>query len=273
MTGIVHSVKADHRNPMTKKLILILCEPRTGSNLLCEAMECYTDLQCINEFYLSPNSGLYVRRDHIPEDLPHKDLLTQSQQDSLFNFLKIENSNHFDMLVGIYNSPVDSLIELYNVTDKSLVVKVMRAHYQELDLARLIDLPFVEVILLERSNKLEEYVSHRKAIEFDRWYNTDTSNIKIKVDIDKFIEKRNISLQWYNSVRQRLTAKNYLELNYEKDLLDFDQDKFCNTFDIWLRSIGLDIDKTNHRMKFFKKQNNAPIEHSILNYDEVKGLL
>jgi len=258
---------------MSKKLILILCEPRTGSNLLCEAMESYSGLQCINEFYLSPNIGLYVSRDHVPEDLPHKDLLTQSQQDLLFNFLKIENNNHFDMLVGIYNSPIDSLIELYNVTDQSLVVKVMRAHYQELDLGRLVDLPFVEVILLERSNKLEEYVSHKKAIEFNQWYNTDTSNIKIKVDIDKFIEKRNLSTQWYNDIRQKLKTKNYLELNYEQDLLDFDQNKFCIMFDIWLESIGVGTDKTKHKMKFFKKQNNAPIEHSILNYDEIKNLI
>ena len=80
---------------MTKKLILILCEPRTGSNLLCEAMESYTDLQCINEFYLSPYFGLYVRQDHIPDDLPHKDLLTLEQQTCLFKFLNVKLNNFY----------------------------------------------------------------------------------------------------------------------------------------------------------------------------------
>jgi hypothetical protein len=271
----VSFVPQDPKLQMNKKLILILCEPRTGSNLLCEAMESYSDLQCINEFYLSPNIGLYVRKDHIPDDLPHKDLLTQKQQDSLFGVLNIDTGNHFDMLVGIYKSPIKSLLELYNVTEKTLVVKIMKAHFEELKLDTLLNLPFVEVILLERLNKLEEYVSHRKAIELDQWYNTDTSNIKITVDIDKFLEKRDQSLAWYQKIRQHLKSINRscLELNYEEHLLDFNQDEFCKMFDIWLQSCNIALTKTNHRMKFFKKQNTAPIEQSILNYDEIKHLV
>jgi hypothetical protein len=254
---------------MNKKLILILCEPRTGSNLLCEAIESYSNLQCINEFYLSPYLGLYVRKDHIPNDLPHKNILTQEQQNHLFNFLDI--NDHYDMLVNIYKSPVESLVELYNITTKTLVVKIMRRHYEELKLDSLLDLPYTEIIVLERSNKLEEYVSHIKAIEFDKWFNTDTSDIKVKVDIDKFLEKRNLSQTWYTKIRQHFISnkKHYLELNYEKDLLNFNQDDFCKMFDDWLLKINVNVNKTNHRMKFFKKQNNAPIEQSILNYNEV----
>lgn len=274
-TPSVSFAQVDPQNQMNKKLILILCEPRTGSNLLCEAMDSYSTLQSINEFYLSPNIGLYVRRDHIPDDLPHKDLLTQLQQESLFKLLKIESNNHFDMLVEIYKSPVESLLELYNVTSKTLVVKIMRNHFEELNLSRLLDFPFVEVIVLERTNKLEEYVSHRKAIELDQWYNTDTSNLKIKVDVDKFLERTKLSSVWYQKIRQQLKSnnKNYLELNYENDLLDFNQDTFCKMFDTWLQSIDIPINKTDHKMNFFKKQNNAPIEQSILNYNEIKYLV
>lgn len=264
----------DLQLPMNKKLILILCEPRTGSNLLCEAIESYTDLQCINEFFLSPNVGLYVDKDHVPDDLPHKDLLTDEQQDHLFNFLNVKNRNYFDMLVNIYKSPVDSLLELYNITDKTLVVKVMHNHFDELpDLYKLLELSFVELIVLERSNKLEEYVSHRKAIAHNTWYNSDTSNIKIVIDVNKFLEKKEWSFSWYNHIISIISTKNYLELNYEKDLDKFDQHQFCNMFDSWLSSIEVSIDKTNHIVKYFKKQNNAPIEQSILNYDEIKHLV
>jgi hypothetical protein len=256
---------------MNKKLILILCEPRTGSNLLCEAMESYVDLQCINEFYLSPYFGLYVRQDHIPDDLPHKDLLTLEQQECLFKFLNVEPNDYYNLLVNIYKEPITSLIELYNVTDKTLVVKIMRKHFEDLGLDKLLELPFVEVILLERSNKLEEYVSHRKAIEHDKWYNVDTSNLKVTVDIEKFLEKKKQSSHWYSILRHKLN--NCLELNYEKDLQDFDQSQFCEKFNSWLTHIGVAINKTNHRMKFFKKQNNAPIEQSISNYDEIKHLV
>jgi hypothetical protein len=259
---------------MNKKLILILCEPRTGSNLLCEAIESYSNLQCISEFYLSPYSGLYVKKDNVPNDLPHKDMLSAEQQHHLFNFLEIKDHNHYKMLTGIYSNPIDTLLEVYKITDKTLVVKIMKGHFEELNLDRLLDLPFVEAIVLERSNKLEEYVSHIKAMESNKWFNTDTSDIKINVDIDKFLKKNNLSAVWYQKIRQQLKSnnKNYLELNYEKDLLDFNQDTFCKMFDTWLESINLPIDKTNHKMHFFKKQNNAPIEHSISNYEEVKRL-
>lgn len=257
---------------MTKKLILILCEPRTGSNLLCEATESYKDLQCINEFYLSPHINLYVKEDHVPADLPHK-RLESIQQDKLFTFLNVKEEDYFNLLVNIYKQPIEALIELYNVTDKTLVVKIMHKHFDDLNLDRLLDLPFVEVILLERTNKLEEYVSHRKAIEFNKWYNADTSDIKITVDIDKFLERKQASLDWYKKIRLRLSGKKYLELNYEKDLQYFDHDKFCKMFDSWLLSIGVDLDKTSHKMKFFKKQNHSPIENSIINYDDIVNQL
>lgn len=259
---------------MNKKLIVILCEPRTGSNLLCEAVESYSSLQCISEFYLSPYSGLYVKKDNVPDDLPHKDMLSLEQQDSLFTFLNIQDRNHYEMLVNIYNNPIDALLELYKITDKTLVVKIMRLQFNELDLDRLIDFPFVEIIVLERSNKLEEYVSHMKAIEHNKWFNVDTSNIKIKVDVDKFLKRLNESNDWYLKIRQHLIIanKNYLELNYETHLLEFDQEEFCKMFDIWLEKINITTDKTNHKMHFFKKQNNAPIENSISNYDEVMRL-
>jgi hypothetical protein len=40
-------------------------------------------------------------------------------------------------------------------------------------------------------------------------------------------------------------------------------------FDSWLLKISVDIEKTKHKMKFFKKQNNSPVENSILNYNDI----
>lgn len=268
MTEVVCSVKQGRLNLM-KKLILILCEPRTGSNLLCEAMLSYEHLQPIYEFYLSPNDGLYVRPDNIPKDLAHKTLLTSEQKNHLFSFLNVAHDDYYNLLVNIYKNPIESLTALYQVTDKTLVVKIMHKQYNELGLDRLLDLPFVEVILLDRSNKLEEYVSHRKAIEYDQWYNVDTSNLKIKVDIDKFLEKKNWSLAWYNEIKNKLLNKYYLELNYEMDLKEFNQESFCNKFNQWLSKIELPLGRTDYKISFFKKQNNAPIEQSISNYKEI----
>ena len=44
-------------------------------------------------------------------------------------------------------------------------------------------------------------------------------------------------------------------------------------FDTWLLSKGLDTNKTNYSMRFFKKQNHSPIEDSILNYNDIVNKL
>lgn len=256
---------------MNKKLILILCEPRTGSNLLNEALNLYAPMRTINEFFL--NLGFYVNEDHVPADLPHKTLIKENERRELFTFLNVEQENYPELIKEINRRPVEALLKLYEVTPVNLVVKIHHHQFEENQLNNLLDLPYVEVILLERTSRLHSYVSNLKARQFDKWHNVDTSNIQVEVNPGEFFKEKEKSINWYKYLKQRLASKNYLEVNYEQVLENINKEHFYNLFDPWFEKIKLPVTKTNYELKYFKKQNNAPIENSISNLEEIKHLL
>jgi len=256
---------------MNKKLIIILCEPRTGSNLLNEALNLYAPMRTINEFFL--NLGFYVREDFVPDDLPHKTLLKKEERIQLFDFLKVEQENYPELIKKINITPVDALLKLYEVTQSNLVVKIHKHQLEELHLHELLHLPYTEVILLERTSRLHSHVSILKARQFDKWHNVDTSNIKVLVNAEEFIYEQEKSIEWYSGIKKQLSSKEYLEINYEKDLENISKEHFYSLFDPWFEKIKLSVTKTNYELKYFKKQNNAPIEQSILNYDEIERIV
>ena len=153
------------------------------------------------------------------------------------------------------------------------MVKIHRHQLEELHLHELLHLPYTEVILLERTSRLHSYVSLLKAKELDMWHNTDTSDIKVSINLEEFINEQKKSIEWYNGIRQLLSPKDYLEINYERDLENISKEHFYNLFDAWFEKIKLPVTKTNYELKYFKKQNNTAIEHSISNFDEIKHLV
>lgn len=270
------SALEDPKRPMNKKIILIISEPRTGSNLLTEALKLYCPFRIINEFYLSP-SGFYIRPDHIPDDLPHKKLIRDDERRELAGFLNTEQDDYISLITGIRSKPIDALRKLNELVPEHLVVKIHGFQFDELNLITLglLDLQEIQVVLLERSSRLHSYVSNQKARQFDKWHNVDTSNIKIKIDKEDFLKEQFRSLSWYADVRHNLHIRNksYLEVNYEKDLEFINKQSFYNLFDPWFEKIKLPVTKTDYELKYFKKQNNSSIEHSISNYDEIKDLV
>jgi hypothetical protein len=254
-----------------KKLILIFCEPRTGSNLLNEAMNLYTPIRAVNEFFL--NLGFYVREDFVPDDLLHKTLIRPYERWQLFKFLNVEQENYPELIKQINRTPIQAVKKLYELVPANLVIKIHRHQLEELNLYELLDLPYVEVILLERSNRLKSHVSSLKARKFDKWHNVDTSNIQVSVNVDEFINERDISFNWYKEMKERLSSKDYLEVNYERDLENITKESFYALFDPWIERIKLSVNKSNYELKYFSKQNNLPIEHSILEYDKIKHLI
>jgi hypothetical protein len=254
-----------------KKLILILCEPRTGSNLLNEAMNLYIPIRAVNEFFL--NLGFYVREDFVPDDLLHKTLIKDHERKQLFDFLNVEQENYPELIKQINRTPIQAVKKLYEIIPGNLVIKIHRHQLEELKLHEFLELPYVEVILLERSNRLDSYVSLLKAKQFDKWHNVDTSNIKVSINIDEFIYERDMSFNWYKEMRQRLSSKDYLEVNYELDLENINKESFYALFDPWFERIKLPVYKSNYELQYFSKQNKSPVEQSILNLDEIKHLI
>ena len=255
---------------MNKKIILLLSEARTGSNLLNEALNLYTPVRTINEFYLSKN-GFYITPDKTPDDLPHKTLIGPKERSILAEFLNVPPENYYELISAIRNNPIESLFKLAEVVPQHLVVKIHKEHFDELNLVRLLDNPNVEVMLLERTSRLHSYVSNLKARQYDKWHNVDTSDIRVTVNISDFLQQQQKSLDWYIKIREILKNynKQYLEVNYERDLEHITKESFYALCDPWLKLVDFSLSKSTYELKYFKKQNNSSIENSIENYSEV----
>jgi hypothetical protein len=252
---------------MNKKLILILTEQRTGSHLLNEALSFYSPIQAVNEFFLHP--GFHQDKEITPYEL----LLTEYQCNQLFDFLNVEQGSYIELIKQVNLNPVKSLLKLYEISEDSLAVKIHRHQFEKYQLDELLNLSYVEIIILERSNRMARYISLLKANQTDIWHGIDTSKLQVVVDKDEFIKEEQQSLNWFNKIKQLVSSKDYLEVNYEKDLEDLNKDNFYNLFDPWFEKINLSVTKTNYKLKLFKKQNRSKIQYSILNYKEIKDLV
>lgn len=255
-----------------KKIILILSEPRTGSNLLCEALNLYSHMRTVNEFFL--DLGHYINENHVPDDLPHKIMFKAHERKQLFDFLNVELNNWPELIKQINNNPISAMNKINQIVppDVTVVIKVHRDHFEKLNLKEIINEPHIEVILLERSNRLHSFVSLLKGRQINKWYGVDTSDIKVTINLQEFINEQQRSLNWFKEVRELLSSKEYLEINYEKDLLNINKASFYSLLDPWFKKIKLPVNKSNYELKFYSKQDKQPIEHSIANYDEIKHI-
>jgi hypothetical protein len=254
-----------------KKIILILCEARTGSNLLCEALNLYAPMRTVNEFFLE--IGFYINENHVPDDLPHKNMFRPWEKEQLFNFLNVELNDWPELIKQINKNPIGAMNKINQIVPQTVAIKVHKEQFEKLNLKEIIHEPYVEIILLERSNRLHSYVSLLKGRQIDKWYGVDTSDIKVTVNPAGFIIEQQRSLNWYKEIRELLGSKNYLEVNYEKDLSNINKTSFYALFDPWFEKIKLPVNKSNYELQFYSKQDKQPIENSILNYDVIKNTL
>jgi hypothetical protein len=253
---------------MNKKIILILTEPRTGSYLLNEAFNFYS-LCTVGEFFLNPRSYQSPELSKLAYEL----YLNSEQLTGLFNFLKVEHDNRLELIKQINLNPIDSVRKLYEISSQSLVIKIHDFQFERYQLDELLDLPYVEVIILQRSNRMARYVSHLKAEQTDIWHTADTSSMQVIVDREDFIKTELESSNWFKKIKQRVSSKNYLEMNYERDLENINKEQFYKLIDPWFEKINLDVTKTNYKIKILKKQNKSKLQYGITNYKEIKDLI
>ena len=253
---------------MNKKLILILTEPRTGSYLLNEALNFYS-LHPVGEFFDNPK-GYETQKN---PKFGYEILLNKEQLTSLFNFLKVEHGNFLELIKQVNLKPIDSAVKLYEISPQSVVIKIHDFQFEKFQLDQLLDLPYVEIIILQRSNRMARYISHLKARRNDIWSNVDTSSMQVVVDREDFIKNEQLSNNWFEKIKQRVSSKDYLEVNYERDLENLDKEHFYKLFDSWFEKINLPVTKTNYKLKLLKKQNKSKLQYSIVNYKEIKDLI
>lgn len=221
---------------------VIVCLPRTGSNLLGEMLDSHPQILCHMEIF-NPKSTYLSRK-------PHLRIGTKEERD---------------------RDPWWFLKKVFEVTDGCRVVgfKLMPDHNNPVLLALLLNRR-VRKIVLHRPNVLQTYVSTCIALQTQHWAvrATDATagqRAPVKVDIDARAFKR-----YARKVRifyaiiaalERLTFQRFFHVNYTQ--LSQDQ-----TGAALLQFLG--VDAQGSLQKPLRKQNVSSLEQKVGNYDELR---
>lgn len=251
---------------MAAKIIFVLSEARTGSTFLCQLLTRFQptlDLQEVfnlNKIDLYTNTGLEFNK-----------LLDYHYRDVIGDVINDPTKPTLEFI----NDPMKLLSLLAQHFQRTLIVKI---HLHQLQMFSDQNINLIlssanhKFILLNRSNFLELYISLMTAGASGIWNTTDTSNSMIKIDEDEFRRTFNEHQTKYASIKKKLQDHNidYLYINYDLDLKNYNDQKFIDLVKPWLINQGLTLNLSKELPSTILKQNNSiDISHNILDYDEL----
>jgi LPS sulfotransferase NodH len=246
-----------------KKIIAVLSIPRTGSTLLMVQLNSvFTGIRNLSElFNMKQTSNLVAS-------------LRNDERRKLENLLGIGLDNE-ELIDQLTQDPVDFITKLNQSIDEVIMFKIQPLQVNFSQILRILAIPEIEVIVLERRNYLEEYVSLLKLIKYDANHNQETDFLKVDIDFESFVEHTAFSQAWYQGIRDycRFLNKNFLEISYEKHLVKISEERFMPVFAEWFNSVGFELKRRRWVKPFYFKMNNSPIQHSIKNWKEVETRL
>ena len=241
--------------------IVILSQPRTGSNLLSRVLGNFPPFRELSEFFITESDAKNVDQ----SILPYNVFLSNSEFDVLKYLLKTDTENFLNVVHKDINHTIHKLDLLIPHTK---IFKIQNHQITDIQLKTLLDNPTLKFIVLERKDKLKQYASNVVAGKVKQFF----SNIKININVDEFNKFNDASIKWYINLRQMLTEKNinFLNIVYEDDLEFIDEVKLAEKIKTWLNQVQIPYSKYSSRPLYFFKQNNQPIEETILNFRELK---
>lgn len=243
------------------KIILMFCEPRSGSNVLCESMIMWDPMLVMWDFFAPFPPGFSTNN-------KTKDLEFDALADAYLTKDELEITN------CLQTSPRDGLLSLLRRSGKNIVIKIHSWHLRELTLDSLFLIPETEVIILERRDVLKQYVSYIKAGKIGQWRYADTSDIKVEVDPYAYRLFVHETSAWYQKVRQSCDqhGKNRLELTYEDclEMISTSQDPLISRIEPWFSSVGITATRNGYTPNRLKKQDLSKPEISITNWKDLE---
>ena len=238
--------------------IIILGQQRTGSNLLCYALSFFENYRNINEFYSVDNNTFIYEL-----------FFTHEERTQLFEIYN--TSDWKKLLYKIHKEPIKSFNILSKIVgNQNKIIKLLDHQFQRnKKLYSLIDIS-TKFIVLERSNTLEQFVSLKIAEETDTWWNQNTDQIQITVNIDEYQNFCQNKKAYYENLKLQLKDKSYLLINYEEDLAAGISDSLLLKLQKFLNDSSKIIRKDKTKIK---KQNTLNCFDKITNYNEIKKYL
>lgn len=250
---------------MKANIIFVLSKGRTGSTLMCQLSTHYQRVINFNEALFSNSNNLFRTSEKFSSFLNEKfgnDTLSEDD-------LKSKLLNDIPQLISTMSD--------YFV-DETMVLKIHLSHrtFLENNLNWILSQPNHRFIVLDRNDYLKTYVSEEIARQSDIWHHEDTSDKKIKIDIPNFLSLMNAFKEQYIEIKKTLDSrsKDYLLVEYDKDLKNYNSDDFINLVDPWIKRTGLDLQLGDAPVVSSKRQNiNENIFNNIINHEEIKELL
>ena len=238
--------------------ILILGQRRTGSNLLCHAISFFDGYRNINEFYTADSENFFY-------DL----LFSEEEKRVLFDWASRpdKKADKEILLYNIREEPVKAFELLNSIISENKVVKLLEHQLTQANkLYSAID-QFDKFIILERSNTLEQFVSEKIASQYDVWWDINTNDFQIELDVEEYWNYCNVKDLFYQDIRSRLKDKNYITINYEQDLIDGITDSLLTRLQSFLTNSPKIVREDRNRIK---RQNTTDVTTKISNWDEVR---
>jgi LPS sulfotransferase NodH len=244
--------------------IVILSQPRTGSNLLSRVLGNFSPFRELNEFFMSEIDAEKIDR----SILPYNVFLGRSE----FLFLKFLLKTDTENFLKSVHSDIDhTLKSLDEIIKHTKIFKIQDHQLTEDQLEQLLNNPTLKFIVLERKDKLKQYTSVLVTNQVKQFFRVDTSSTRINIDSQSFIDFKNRTESWYTDLKQKLKNKNinFLDLVYEDDLEFIDESKLFEKIKIWLDQEQIHYSEYTSRDLYYFKQNKTPIEETVLNYKEL----
>jgi len=267
----------------TKNILVVLSVPRSGTTFLCSELALYKNLRVLYEFF-KPVSALNVPgfekilldktlyeqpetqrviEAHV-DYMPHRTMLERHEYMHILGEREDTDRSGITFLLDRINAdPVAALNRACEIIPEDICIKIHRDH--TLPLLDIIRQPNVRTILLERRDHLARHVSHLKALKTGEWFNTDTSNTKVRVNLKRFQKECQEIDAWFALVRQTLAAldRPYLDLTYEDWFLPYDRTRFFNMMDDFVSRFCSSTEKRTRTEFLYQKQMNGNLHNNI----------
>ena len=239
-------------------IIVLLGLPRTGSNSICSLINKSSNIEYNTEDFNGLLGIKYMKKD-IKNHIKRR----------IIDEININNLN--DVLLRIYMQKYPERYIKHLSKYKIEKSKLLKIFYKHLLLEDIIDIFFKKnkeskKIILKR-DLLEVYVSQKIAEKCGKWYNYNTSHIRIKINFIDFINYYNKWINYYNILeKHKDTNTIIIYYNDLSKLSDIEQYNFLKNE---LIKINIKLDNKTNIKNFFTKQTNSPLNKQIKNYKEL----
>jgi hypothetical protein len=262
---------------MTAKILFVLSEGRTGSTLLCQLLSKYKNI-------IEMAEGLHSIGDNLFRSLIVEEGVVPDLSNKHADFGRYLHKKYGDGIISneelqkkLLEDPVNVISEITSYFTETIVLKIQLNQLNILEhLNWILSQPNHKFILLERRNYLDVYVSDQIGLQTNRWHMNDTSNVKIKIDLADFIK----NLDWYklkyNDIKLALknNSIDYLKLEYNKDLKNYNFEEFTTTIKPWLNKHGIDLQiNESGKVIVIRQNNNKSVFDNISNLEELLDMI